>query len=298
MKLMTIGEKAMKARIAAGLLAGFIGTIATTGTLRASTFWDTRASGSARKFEITCSTCPNPTTNLSNLADGGFGDNSATVEFSDGNLVTYDAKAIFAGPNSLPHLGTLVTANITTAAPSTFFYEASAVSRATQMYTYTGTETTDYTLAYDVDGQMVGGILTELAGGFTVFGSGFDPRREFNPVLGLSFDHVNGDGTDKAVHFSGNVTFTVNPGDNIFVQATLDAFADSRSQQLFASADALHTLSMSFTQGDTSLLIPASTSAVPEPSAGVLSAIGVAAVFLGSLRRRKAGSPLTRRERR
>jgi hypothetical protein len=98
-------------------------------------------------------------------------------------------------------------------------------------------------------------------------------------VLGFSFDHVNGDGTEKPVHLTGNATFAVKPGDVVFVQATLDAFVDARSQQLFASVDAAHTLAMSFTQGDASLLIPAATTTasgpdVPEPATLLLAGIG------------------------
>lgn len=102
------------------------------------------------------------------------------------------------------------------------------------------------------------------------------------------FDHVNGDGSEKQVHFTGDVRFTVNPGDDFFVQATLDTFVDSRSQQLAAFADASHTFDMSFTQGDTSLLIPAATtpgSSVPEPVTTTLFGIGLAAVGL-TMRRR------------
>jgi len=52
---------------------------------------------------------------------------------------------------------------------------------ATQEYQYTGSTPADYTIEYDIGGQMVGGILTEISGGFTVFGSGFDPIRRFSP---------------------------------------------------------------------------------------------------------------------
>jgi hypothetical protein len=91
------------------------------------------------------------------------------------------------------------------------------------------------------------------------------------------FDHVNGDGGVKQVHFSGDVRFTVNPGDDFFVQATIDTFVDSRSQQLAAFADASHSFDMLFTQGDTSLLIPAATTptALPEPTTALLTGMGV-----------------------
>jgi hypothetical protein len=102
---------------------------------------------------------------------------------------------------------------------------------------------------------------------------------------------VNGDGGVRQVHFTGEVTFTVKPGDDFFVQATLDTFVDSRSQQLAADADASHTFDMSFTQGDASLLIPAApaTSDVPEPVTTTLFGIGLAGVGLAMRRRGRPG---------
>lgn len=288
MKLITILAKTIRACAAAGVLVGFIGGPAVH-PLDAATLWSTSASGNAKQFEITCGTCPNPVTVLSNLTDGGFGNTGASVEFSQADVVSYLATAVFTGPGSLPHLGAAALGNIEVAAPSTFFYSASAEARATQMYTYRGSTPTDYTIEYGIDGMMTGGILTELSGGFTVFGAGFNPGQEIQHVLGFSFDHVNGDGTVKPAHLTGNVTFSVNPGDVFFVQATLDAFVDARSQQLFASADAAHTLGMSFTQGDASLLVPAATTpaaVAPEPASIFLAGIG--GTFLtGMARRRK-----------
>jgi hypothetical protein len=272
------------------VLAGSIASFVMVGSLRADTvLWGATASGDARQFEITCSTCPNPVTVFSSQNEGGLGRRLAAVEFANGEFVSYDAISAFTGPDFLPHLGVLVSADINVVAPSTFFYAASATARATQEYVYTGAAPMDYTLQYDVNGHIAGGVLTELAGGFTVFGGDFNPNREVNTVLGFDFGHVNGDGTERQVHFLGDVTFTLNPGDAIFVQTTLDAFADSRSQELVAFADAFHTLDMSFIQGDPSLLTPAATppvSAVPEPATTSLVVIEVVALLITTHRRK------------
>lgn len=278
-------------RLYGSLLFGLIGGLAGINPLQASSvFWGAEASGNARQFEITCGTCPNPVTELSNLSDGGFGQTLGSVDFS-GDEVSYDAISIFNGPSALPHLRARASAGIKVepATPSTFFFAAGSTARSTQQYTYIGAKPSDYTLEYTVNGQVSGGILTEISGGFTVFGSGFNPNQEVQPVLGFVFDHVNGEGSEKQVHFTGDVQFTVNPGDDFFVQATLDTFVDSRSQQLAAFADASHTFDMQFTNGDTSLLIPAAaaTSDVPEPVTTVLFGLGLAGVGLAMRRRRR-----------
>ncbi|MGC4054433.1 MAG: PEP-CTERM sorting domain-containing protein [Paludibaculum sp.] len=290
MNLTIVGTKTKRVRFATAVLIGSVYVLGTAYPTRAATLFSTEASGNAKQFQLTCGTCPNPVTDLSHLTDGGPGQSLATVDFSQGSLVSYSALAIFTGPNSLPHLGARASADVDVVPPSTFFYQAGSVARATQKYTYTGATPTDYTLEYDLDGSMTGGILTEIAGGFTIFGSGFQPGQEVQPVIGFTFDHVNGDGTEKPVHLTGDVSFTVNPGDTFFLQATLDIFVDSRSQSMFASADALHTLAMSFTQGDPSLLIPAGSSTaaeVPEPGSMALVVLGLVGLGVGRLRMRR-----------
>ncbi len=107
------------------LLLVSIGGLLTPYLLQADTFWGAEASGSARQFEITCGTCPNPITNLGSQGDGGFGARLAAVEFSSGTDVTYHPEAIFRGTEFLPHLAILASGDIKVQAPSTFFYSAS-----------------------------------------------------------------------------------------------------------------------------------------------------------------------------
>jgi hypothetical protein len=273
------------------LLFALIGSIAGVAPLRGDTFWGATADGNARQFEITCDTCPNPVTELSNLSNGGFGSVTAGVEFSQSTQASYSAVAALNGPNALPTLHALASGDVTVVAPSTFFFAATADARGTQLYTYSGTSPSEYTLEYNVDGAISGGLLSEIAGGFTVFGKDFDPGQEIQPVLGFTFDHANGNGTELPVHLTGDVTFIVNPGDQFFVQATLESIVDSRSGQLPAVADASHTLGMQFTEGDTSLLTPAAEAVADAPESLTMSllGIGLACVGLATRRRRRSG---------
>ncbi len=123
----------------------------------------------------------------------------------------------------------------------------------------------------------------EVYGGLTIFGSGYVPGHEVNPVLDFEYSRANASlPTSDPFHLTGSVSFTVDPGDSFYVWANLSAYANA-SHQVTGSVDALHTLSLSFTTGDTSLL-SADVAAVPEPSTLVLVAGGLG---LGAAARRR-----------
>jgi hypothetical protein len=63
---------------------------------------------------------------------------------------------------------------------------------------------------------------------------------------------------------SGSVTFSIAPGDSFFVVSQMFARADSR-EGVPATVDALNTLALHFTAGNTSLLTPGLPSNGPGP---------------------------------
>src|SRR5690348_15645111 len=105
MNLKKIDRKSNKKILAGTVLVWLAGCVTAVTPAQATPFWGATASGSAKQFEITCGTCPNPVTTLSNQTDGGFGITDAQVDFSSPGLVSYSATAHLNGPNSLPNLG-------------------------------------------------------------------------------------------------------------------------------------------------------------------------------------------------
>lgn len=137
-----------------------------------------------------------------------------------------------------------------------------------------------------------GPVAHVVDGGLTVFGAGYQPGQEVQSVL--DFDYAGANASVAGVeHFTlgGSVSFTVDPGDSFYVWGNLDAYANS-SHQVVGTVDALHTLAMAFSGGDTSLLT-AEVGAVSEPSPAALVLAGLAT--LAALVRRCHAASSTRR---
>jgi hypothetical protein len=240
-----------------------------------------QVSGSTRQIGVTCSGCP-ISVETSSSTDGGANTTSAAVSagvsfegdlpiVEDGAADAYLATAALNGPGSLPSLGVFAFSDIFVdrAQLTTFFHDTVADAKATQRYFYTGLVPATYTLEYDLEGGVFGGPFSELLGGFSVFGSGFDPNNEVQPLLGDSFEVVRGQpGNPQNVSLTGRVTFDLSPFDTFFVVAQMVARANSLDENI-ALVDGAHSLNMRFTAGDTSLLSPALASEGPGPGAPV-----------------------------
>lgn len=253
------------------------------------------ASADARYYALVCGTCNVDTGQVFLGSNGGTGAGSAFVEGAGaGWAVT--ARGDLTGPVSLPDLGAYAFADIVVdpSIPKTYFYKSAANVAAVQRYDYSGSVAATYTLQYTLEGTffLAGNDAASLmfaTGGFTVYGSNYNPVGEFQgTVLGFDYDTERPSlaGSTPFGH-SASVSFTLNPGDAFYVVARLTAYADS-SHQVVGTVDALNTLALNFTGGDTTLLVP---SVVPEPAPATSLALGLGLLLFAVRRMRAAALP-------
>ena len=246
--------------------------------------------GNAKAFTLICGTCPVDSTIFPELVAGGPGNITADIEHAQPGY-SLTGHAALTGPDALPTLGARASANVLVdhTIPKTFFHAASVTAEGFQRYTYGGTVAANYQLDYVIDGSFaLGGndvaSLMQVFGGIILFKDGYTPGAEVNPSYGFDFKNANAAvaGIDDFT-LTGGVAFTLEPGASFYVRALLGVTADS-SHQIDGTVDALHTLTLSFSAGDASLL-DAELSAVPLPEPAWLLTAGLLGVV--NLRRRR-----------
>jgi hypothetical protein len=168
-------------------------------------------------------------------------------------------------------------------------FNAVAVSRAVQYFTYTGTVPESYTMTYTLSG-FAGSTLpapTPTDEGLISVGAVvalFDDGDKLGGELPLGrvvdIDRISVNGSAHDFRESGSVSITLDPGDVYYLSASLTAQVAVGGQGI---ADAGQTLTIAFTEGDTSRLNV--LLAVPEPSTYVLVVLGL--VLTGALLRRR-----------
>jgi hypothetical protein len=228
--------------------------------------------------------CPEPLTALcagatiEELSDGGFLQTPAAVSMSPSNTALHPGVdfAAFADYDplvfALPVLKALASSN------SSIGYSTSATAEAVQAYTYTGDAPRTFTLAVTVDGVLIGQD-NRVSGGVFAYGDDY-----------LSGTVIDGPGTlltnpiSFTLSLTGSTTksfsFTLDPGESVYLDAFLSASA--RSTRGPSVADAFNTMTMHF--ADTTGLVVARP--IPEPASLPLLCAGLAAIAV-LLRRRR-----------
>ncbi|MEO8627931.1 MAG: hypothetical protein ABI612_07490 [Betaproteobacteria bacterium] len=210
--------------------------------------------------------CPEPRTapcagaTIEQLSDGGFLQTPATVAMSPANTALHPGVNFAAFADYDPLVFALPTLKALASSDSSLGYSTSASAEAVQAYTYTGGTPQTFTLVVTVDGVLTGQD-NRVIGGVSAYGEDY-----------LTGTVVDGPGTlltnpiSFALSLTGNSTksfsFTLDPGESVYLDAFLSASA--RSTRGPSVADAFNTMTMRFT--DTTGLVVAR----PIPEAGSL----------------------------
>lgn len=252
------------------------------------------ASGSVRYLFRICSTCPEPTGTLDSQSDGAFGSLGPAIAEGFGargeGEASFAARARMLGTAGLPELraDARATPGIGThegfSEPGFYDFNAVATSRAAQYYTYTGDTTQTYTMTYSVSGFAGSTLdnptpedeqLISVGAVVTLFDDGDKLGGELPLGHVVDIDRISVNGSAHTFRESGSVSITLDPGDTYYLAASLSAQVSIGGQGI---ADAGQTLTIAFTEGDTSQLDV--LLAVPEPSTYALLSVGFAFICL------------------
>jgi PEP-CTERM motif len=249
------------------------------------------AEGSITSRFLICTTCTPAADVLSRQDAGGVGNNGPAIvgdaEARGTGKADYGARAIIVGPFFLPELGAEASAfpgvgpHAGFSGDGAYFFTSGASAHANQYFTYIGQTPETYTIAYSIRGQATSAIPEDeffitLSATIALFDdrnrSVEFPKGHEVAEFQKTVDGENGGNFD----FEGDVSITVNRGDSFYVSTFLDATVTGEAEGI---ADAAHTLTTSFSAGDTSLLrasLPDSVigTSVPEPSTWALMIAG------------------------
>lgn len=184
-----------------------------------------------------------------------------------------------------------------------FYYNSNAIASSLQYYTFSGTAAETFTISYSIDAQLLAYFDNQVdyrpnasvAGGIFLFDGVVQPGLElelpFGSSIGLNQTVLNGSmvNAQGMAYYTGSVTFTLNPGSGFWMSSYLAANAPQLPG--FFVSDAAHTMTTSFTAGNTSLLtaqldgIATQQSVVPEPATYAMLAMGLLCVGVAGRKR-------------
>lgn len=189
--------------------------------------------------------------------------------------VDYQVAVTLGGALDLPELRALASAATISR------YTISTTARAVQGYLYSGIVSLPITLDVAVSASLVGNA--SLSGFVNVYDATlYDPFSETQGGSRLANTFFTW--STATQNQPAALTFTLDPGDSVYLEAVMFAGADSRNSTLSVS-DAFHTLTLSFREPPVELT-PATQLPVPEPASLLLMSLGTAAMLLH--RRRQA----------
>lgn len=249
-------------------------------------------------FVIGCTTCPHyllemsgqpqqlaQGAGLSEVAYAGLGLGRPEIEgYTLAGGAAYAGFARFEGPLATPWLGARASTDNEPAyivgdpvAVGIDLYAASVDAGTVMRYQYTGATAASYTFHFGVDGWLTNDQSSVFASAaiYANDSTGFETGLVDSGYASFAGSGIVSPPTPFAGSFS--VSVDVAPGDSFWLLASLAVSANHTYSSADVSVDAFDTLRLTSIDGDAAAL---QASAVPEPAAAALLALGLAALAL------------------